>query len=183
MSAMPFQPVLSADQLGRRPDDLVRPPRANETAESLQPRAGARTDAEVVRMTEDAAVKENAFPSRPGYPSGMANMRTHLHVVAWVKNTTYAKNVWVDVHVFDGGNIPFHKETLALGYARPAGDGGDVFSVDTHLYQGMVATPGSVDPRPDARVVLYRLYAELNGEVFTDGVEHRCELKPDSATA
>ena len=69
------------------------------------------------------------------------------------------------------------KETLS-----PAGDGGDLFVHDGQLYQGTVATQGSVTPRPDARLVQYRLYVELNGELFTDGVLHHCDLKPDSST-
>lgn len=145
-------------------------------------REGAQVNPEVVHVTSEAAVKENSFPSRPGYPSGMASMCTHLHVEAWVRNATFAKNVWVDVELVEREPVPFHSETLPLGYTRPAGDGGDLFVVDAPVYQGMVATPGSVEPRPDARVVHYRLYAELNGDVYTDGAVHHCYLKPDSAT-
>ena len=36
--------------------------------------------------------------------------------------------------------------------------------------------------RPDARRVQYRVYAELDGRVYTDGVLHECLLKPDSAS-
>jgi hypothetical protein len=151
-------------------------------APSVSLRVGALEDDSVVRMAEDAAVKQNTFTSRPGYPSGMALWETHLHVEAWVRNTTYAKYVWVDVHVlaYDGALV--RSETLPLRYARPAGDGGDVFVLDSVLYEGSVATPGSVTPRPDVRVVQYRLYCELEGRVYTDGLLHRCELRPDAAS-
>jgi hypothetical protein len=143
-------------------------------------RDGVTADETAVRMLEEGAVKYNTFPSRPGYPSGRANLRTHLHVEAWVRNTGPTKHVWADVHVstMDGGVV--HTETLPLVYARPAGDGGEVFLLDRELYQGLVATPGSVSPRPDARVVQYRLYAELDGRVFSDGRVHQCYLKPDA---
>ena len=63
--------------------------------------------------------------------------------------------------------------------ARPAGDGGDLFSVDCVVFEGATATPGSTDPRPDVRLVQYRLYCELDGRVITDGILHECLLKAD----
>jgi hypothetical protein len=149
--------------------------------QSVSPRTGAVVDATAVRVLGDAAVKQNMFTSRPGYARGMANLQTHLHVEAWVENVTYAKYVWVDAHVFDDVGALVHTETLPLRYTRPAGDGGDVFALDRTLFQGTVATPGSVDKRPDARLVQYRLYAELAGRVFTDGLLHRCTLRSDAA--
>ena len=50
------------------------------------------------------------------------------------------------------------------------------------LFQGSVATQGSVDARPDARVVEYRLYCEQGDRVFTDGIAHRCELRTDTVS-
>jgi hypothetical protein len=164
------------------PVPLLPPEATPEASEPVRPRTGAVVDTTVVRTESDAAVKHNTFPSRPGYPRAMTSLETHLHVEAWVKNSTYAKNVWVDVHVFESHAEPVHRATLPLSYARPAGDGGDVFVLDTALYQGLVATPGSVTLRPDARLVQYRLYGELDGTVYTDGVLHRCELRPDSAS-
>jgi hypothetical protein len=60
-----------------------------------------------------------------------------------------------------------------------APDGARFALVDL-LYQGSVATPGSVTPRPDIRIVLYRLYGEIGGVTYTDGVVHRCELATDA---
>ena len=167
-----------------RPADAAQlsPPAPSTPADSVRARDGAVVDETIVRTASDAAVKHNIFPSRPGYPSGMTNLQTHLHVEAWVKNTTYAKNAWVDVHVYETEGTPVHTATLPLSYSRPAGDGGDLFMLDTQLYQGLVATPGSVTLRPDVRVVQYRLYCELDGTVYTDGVLHRCELRSDTAS-
>jgi hypothetical protein len=106
-------------------------------------------------------------------------MQTHLHVEAWLKNLAYAKNAWIDVHVLDGAGALLHGETLALRYARPAGDGGDFFVLDHLLYYGSVAGEGSIEPRPDARTVQYYLYGEMAGRVFSDGIVHVCIVRPD----
>jgi hypothetical protein len=151
-------------------------------APTVQPRIGAAIQPELVHLHEEAGVKYNAIPNRPGYPSAAANLRTHLHVEVWVKNLAFAKHVWLDAHVLDDTGSLVHSETLPLQYARPAGDGGDVFQLDRTIYLGSVATPGSVEPRPDARVVEYRIYAEMGGRVLTDGASHYCYLRPDYAS-
>ena len=152
---------------------------ASTSPPSVAPRLGSVVDSAVVRLSEDAAIKINAFPSRSGYASGMSSMQTHLHVEAWLKNLTYSKNAWIDVHVLDDAGALLHSETLALRYARPAGDGGDFFVLDHLLYYGSVATEGSVEQRPDARTVQYYLYGEMGGRVFTDGIVHVCVVRPD----
>ena len=146
-------------------------------------RHDARIDGEVVHVIEGHAVKINAWPSRPGEPSDRRSLETHLHVEAWVKNTTYAKNVWIDVHVVSDDMQLVHSETYTMRFERTAGDGGDVFVLNSELFQGSVATPGSVDLRPDVRHVEFRLYAEMIGQVWTDGLPHTCELRPDPSTS
>jgi hypothetical protein len=150
-----------------------------DPARAVRPRAGATVDASVLRVREDAAVKHNTFPSAPGRPSGGAHWQTHLHVEAWVRNATYAKHLWADVHVFDHDGALVASDSCAFVYARPAGDDGDVFRLDAAVYEGTTVTPGSADPRPDARMVQYRVYAELGGTVFTDGLLHDCVLRSD----
>jgi hypothetical protein len=142
-------------------------------------RTDATVDRAVLRFTEAAAVKHNTFPSRPGYAIGMAHWQTHLHVEARVENSTYQKSVWADVHVFGHDGALVASQTLPLVYERPAGDGGDVFRLDGVVYEGATAAPGSATPRPDVRLVQYRLYSELDGRVFSDGVLHECELRSD----
>jgi hypothetical protein len=143
-------------------------------------RAGATADRTMVRLTTDAAVKGNDFPSSSGHASGMSNLQTRLHVEAWVRNASYVKSVWIDVHVLARDDAILHRETLALRYSHAAGDGGDLFVLDGLLYQGSIATQGSVDPRPDARTVQYRLYCEQGARVFTDGTTHQCALREDA---
>jgi hypothetical protein len=154
----------------------------DQLAPSVSPRTSVIVDETWVRLTNDAAIKRNMFTSRPGEPAGMTNMQTWLHVEAWVRNTTYAKHVWIDMHVFENDAGLVHSETLPLEYARPAGDGGDLFILDAMVFQGYVATQGSVDLRPDVRVVQFRLYCELDGQVFTDGILHECLLEDDALT-
>lgn len=150
-----------------------------DPARAVRLRAEAKADASMLRAREDAAVKHNTFPSAPGHPSGAAHWQTHLHVEAWVRNVAYAKRVWADVHVFDHDGALVASETCAFEYARPAGDGGDVFRLDCAIYEGSTSTPGSAQPRPDARMVQYRLYGALGGEVYTDGHLHECVLRSD----
>jgi hypothetical protein len=174
----PEVPVAPARTPPLPPDAYpVAEPRATVVA-----RADATLSPDMVHLRQDGAVKYNTFSSRAGYPRGGANLRTHLHVEAWVRNVTFAKHVWVDVHVYTHDGTLAHQETLPLAYTRPAGDGGDVFALDAALFQGPIATPGSVTLRPDARIVEYRLYCQLEGQVYTDGVLHACYLKPDVAS-
>ena len=149
----------------------------------VSPRVGATVDRAVVRVTENAAVKINAFPTRPGYPSGRAHWETHLHVETWVRDVASPRTVWLDLHLFAHDGALVHSETLPLVYERPAGDGGDVFVLNRRVYEGATATPGSVTPRPDVRLAQYRLYCELDGRVVTDGQLHECHLRPDAASA
>ena len=160
-------------------DALVKPAQAATTV-ALRP--GARRTPAAVRVLADGAVKENAFPSRSGYPSTATNLQTRVHVTARVRDADETAKVYVDVHVLDDQGRLAHAETLPLRYDRGPADVGPHFVLDSPLYQGTVASPGSVSPRPDAWAVEYRLYAEIDGRLRTDGLVHRCELKPDSGS-
>jgi len=166
---------------------LLAPPRAalqgtvapTDPERAVRPRAGATIDPSILRVREDAAVKHNTFPSRPGYASSNAHWQTHLHVEAWVRNTTFAKWAWADVHVFAHDGALVGSQTCALEWERPAGDGGDVFRGDCAAYEGATVSPGSAAPRPDVRLVQYRVYCEMDGRLYTDGVLHECLLNSD----
>jgi len=156
-----------------------RPARA---ATTVALRRGARRAPAAIRVLTDGAVKHNAFPSRPGYPSSASNLQTQLRVTARIREADHTATVYADVHVLDRDGRLLHTETLPLRYDGRADDGAAEFVLDSPLYQGTVATPGSVSPRPDARAVEYRVYAEFDGRLRTDGLVHRCELKPDSTS-
>jgi len=110
-----------------------------------------------------------------------SEFQTRVKLSAWVKNIAYAKNVWFDAHVFDGGNQLVHAQTLSLHYKGGAGGGGDLFEFDDVLYHGSRGQPGSVSPRPDARRVQLRLYFEASGQLFTDGIFHGRQSVEDGA--
>jgi hypothetical protein len=162
------------------PIEPTGPASAAAAADLVHLRAGAVVDGTMVHMSTDAAVKGNDFPSSSGHSSGMSNLQTRLRVEAWVRNAGYAKSVWIDVHVLARDDAVLRRETLPLRFAHVAGDGGDLFVFDGLLYQGSVASQGSVDPRPDARTVQYRLYCEQAAGVFTDGTTHQCVLREDA---
>jgi hypothetical protein len=54
------------------------------------------------------------------------------------------------------------------------------YQFDGVVYQAATATPGSVQPKPDTRMVQYRLYYEVNYQVFTDGILHQFDLMEDA---
>jgi hypothetical protein len=147
----------------------------------VQPRERAIHDGAVLHLVADAAVKENAFASYSGHARGMSNRRTHLRVEVWVRNLAFAKSTWLDFHVYDRDGGLLRADTLPLRFSHAAGDGGDLFVLEDLVYQGSIATQGSVDPRPDARAVQYRVYCEQDARVYTDGVPHWCELRMDAA--
>jgi hypothetical protein len=139
-------------------------------------REGAVVARGVVNVVGEGAVKSNTFPD----PAGQGTrLETRLVVVAWVRNDAFAKSVWMDVHVFDPDNRVIEAKTAPLEYAGPSEGRGDLFEFDRVIYLGSVASPGSMSRRPEARKVQYRLYAEMNGKLYTDGVLHGHELSED----
>jgi hypothetical protein len=101
-------------------------------------------------------------------------------VEAWVRNASFAKQVWADAHVFGHDGALVESGTFALTYARPAGDGGDLFQLDQAVHEGPMTTPGSAGPRCDVRSVQYRLYYRFDDRILTDGILHECQLRSDS---
>jgi hypothetical protein len=178
--------VPTPQQPGRRSDPALaafdRLVAVRGPTQPVSARAGAVRDPESVRLTSDAAVKHNTSAGRPGYPSATTHWQTHLHVEAWVRNTSFTKHVWADAHVFAHDGALVQHGTFALAYARPAGDGGDLFQLDLAVYEGTTATPGSAEPRPDVRSVQYRLYYQYDDRVLTDGILHDCQLRSDSVS-
>jgi hypothetical protein len=79
------------------------------------------------------------------------------------------KRVWADVDVFDSGDELIHTDTYTLRYIGPADclpGHGDFFMFEGKIHQGSTATPGAVSPKPEARKVQYRLYYEVNHQLF-----------------
>ena len=110
------------------------------------------------------------------------DLRTSLNVRAWVKNIAFAKEVWIDVHVFDRNTTLIKAATLSLPWEGSADGVGDLFRFEGEIYRGLTATPGSVSPRPNAWLIQYRLYYAVEGNLYTDAILHQLELIDDAVT-
>ncbi len=145
---------------------------------------GAIVSLETVNFVSDHVEKQ--YHSYPGTPPMGGELQTIMSLRAWVRNLTYQKNVWVDVNLFDPGGAMIHTDsgpqaTWPLAWLGPAGGGGDLFSFDDCIYHGTGAVPGNAWTAPDARTAQYRLYCQMDGQVFTDGILHQAALPSDDA--
>ena len=146
----------------------------SQPRENVAYRLGAIPDLSIVNVTGQRAHKENVFPAPPSGPQVGSDYQTKLGVSAWARNLAYEKHVWVDLHVFDGHDVVIGRQTLPLQWQMPGGGAGDSFGLDATVYHG------SVSPRPDARKLQYRLYYEVSGRVYTDGIAHEHQLPEDA---
>lgn len=145
--------------------------------ESVEPRAGAVPNRDMVVVLEESATKIDA---KAGGGTGL-DLETVLSVRAWVPRRGDVRYCWFDLHVFDDCDRVIRSETLPLEHVGEAQDGGDVFAFEGSIYRGTGASPGSVWLAPDARKLQYRVYYEVDGTVFTDGLLRQHEVAPDSA--
>lgn len=111
--------------------------------------------------------------------SQFRDLKILLRLQTWIYDADFTKNVFVDVHVFDARDQVIRAETLTLGYLGPAGGGGDFFLFDGPIYDGANAGPGWVAFAPDARKVQYRLYYEVRGTLYSDGLLRQHDLPAD----
>lgn len=109
-----------------------------------------------------------------------SQLEIHLGLTAWVRNIQYQKSVWIDFHAFDEAESLVHSQTIPLTYSQFGGGGGDLFNLDQRIFKGSGGVPGSVWPRPDARLLQFRLYYEAAGQVFTDGHLYEQTLQADA---
>lgn len=150
--------------------------------DAVRYREGAVPSADMVNVLSHTAVKKNVFPKpAPGSPVGK-DLRTSLDVQAWVRNVAFAKEVWIDVHVFDRSATRIQAGTFAMSWNGSASGFADLFQFQGEIYKGLTATPGSVSPRPNAWLVQYRLYYAVEGATYTDALLHQLELPDDQVT-
>lgn len=116
-----------------------------------------------------------------GGSSQGSQLETDLSLTAWVRNIQYQKHVGIDFHVFDGNDNLVQAETLPLTYSEAGGEGGDIFAFERCVFSGSGGLPGSVWPRPDARLLQLGLYYEVAGQVFSDGLLHQTALPADAS--
>src|SRR5262245_29349733 len=155
---------------------------SNSTAQPVSPRTNARPARDVVNAMQIGVGKQRYRFGNTG--SGVfsgSELQTRVKLTAWVENIAYAKNVWFDANLFDGGNQLIDAQTQSLHYKIGAWGEGALFEYDDVLYHGSRGQPGSVSPRPDARRVQLRLYFEASGQLFTDRILHDRQLVEDGA--
>lgn len=149
----------------------TRTPAAHRTepeSRARDPRPGAVPSPEMVNLFEEALAAP-PVPAKTRRATDDATSR--LLATAWVSNVAYDKRVWLDLELLSQAGKPVHAETLPLGYVEPAGGAGDFFRADVPIPE-----PATRDRRRAACSLQYRLYYEVNGQVFTDGVLHQRPL-------
>ena len=117
-------------------------------AQDLRP--GAIPSPEMVNVFEEAFTE----PAR-------------LLAKAWVRNVAYDKKVWLDFDVLDSSGRTLQCETHPLSYLEEGGGSGDLFLADLSVQQSARKAR-----RTTAEQLCYRLYYEVGGQLFTDGVCH-----------
>jgi Family of unknown function (DUF6209) len=138
---------------------------------SVAARPDTLIDLSKIRVVEDAATKEEAG-------RGMS-VRTLLVVRALTGDPAAAADTWADVHVFDAAGDLIHAGSVA--FKRPERTADPALRVwEDEVYQGSGGGSGmGVWSRPDAHTIQYRLYCQVRGQVFTDGVLHQFEVPAD----
>jgi len=156
----------------------------NPTAHPVSLRTDAYAARDVVNAMQLTVEKQrHEFAGWGGSASNPQafQFQTRVKLTLWVSNIAYAKNVWFDAHIFDGGNQLIQAQTLSLHYKAGAGGGGDLFEFDDVVYHGSVWWRYLSPEEPDARRVQLRLYFEAGGQLFTDGILHDRQLVEDAA--
>ncbi|MGH2733861.1 MAG: hypothetical protein ACRDJG_13170, partial [Actinomycetota bacterium] len=92
-------------------------------------------------------------------------------VHAWVNNFAYAKDVWADVYLLDRAEEILYAQVFGFRYVEPAGGDGDCFALDA-----LVPASGLGSRAGEARRLQFRLYYQVEEELFTDGFVHDHEL-------
>ena len=141
--------------------------------------AGPRLD--LVHVVSEHVAKHRSAAS----PQALG-IETRLFIQAWTESDLPPpRSAWVDIHVFDEANQLVHSETLPLQPAGPAESGGLFFVLDRPIHESSsLAAPGSVARAKSeaVRKLQYRLYYQVNGQTFTDGLLHQHDLPPDAFT-
>jgi hypothetical protein len=152
-----MEPGSSSSPVEARPDAAVSPDMVNIFEEAVSP--GAAPGLRLVR---------------PGdRPAGDA---IALSVVAWVRNVAYDKDVWVDLYVLGEGGV-LHAETIPLAYQEPAQGGGDFFAAGA-----AVPAPKAGPGASSLATLQFRVYGQMNGQVFTDGILHSHQIEATPVT-
>jgi hypothetical protein len=138
-------------------------------------RPDARVDPARIHVIDDAASK-----GQTSIGAGGSRLQTDLVVRARLDTIDRSAAAWADVHVFDAAGELISVDTIGLQEsAEPTDDTVRVWDGD--VYQGSGGGSGmGVWSRPDAHTVQYRLYSEVDGNLYTDGVLHEFDVPADA---
>ncbi|MGH2687306.1 MAG: DUF6209 family protein [Actinomycetota bacterium] len=143
-------------------------------------RWGAVPRLDLIHVVSERVAKHRTVAS----PHSLS-IETRLVVQVWAAGAPGGCNVWLDTHVFDEGSHVVDSATFPLEAMGPAESGGRFFVVDRPIHEGSsLVPPGSVARAKceAVRKLQYRLYCELEGQTYTDGLLHQHDLPPDAAT-
>jgi len=94
-----------------------------------------------------------------------------LSILAWVRNVTYDKDVWIDLYVLGPGGV-LHAETIPLDYQEAAEGGGDFFAAGA-----AVPAPKAGPEDSSMGTMQFRVYCQMSGQLFTDGILHSHQIE------
>ena len=95
-----------------------------------------------------------------------------------MKNIAFAKEVWIDVHVFDRGTTLVQAATFGLPWEGSASGAGDVFRFEGEIYFDRHTRLGIAQAECVASP--YGLYYAVEGKLYTDAILHQLELIDDA---
>lgn len=107
-----------------------------------------------------------------------AILRKEMLVV--LEESATKKNIKAETSTSGGAGLDLETVVSLQAQVRAADGDGEIFGFDGGVYRGTGASPGSVWLAPDARKVQYRLYYEVAGAVYSDGLLRQHDLPPDS---
>jgi hypothetical protein len=138
---------------------------------AAEPRREAIAASEMVNVFHADVSKPEGDGNGKSKGRSSSSSKQRIFVQAWVRNVAFSKNVWIDTRFLDRAGKLIHSETVPLGYVEPAGGGGDLFLVDSP-----VPKAGRRQLTREPRRLDFRLYYQVNDDVFTDGVLHQFEV-------
>jgi len=145
--------------------------------DSINYRSGVTPSLEMVNVFDETPPQTRPYYTGTHAGPPGSSLCTRLFVKTWVKNVAYLKNVWLDIYIFGFKEQPLSAKTYIMHYLEPAGGNGDFFILDDEIYTERFYVPGAFESIPQDREVRYRLYFEVNGTVYTDGVLHKHDVQ------